>query len=98
MKSSFKVFLIQENLPSTEEIKKIIKMQPLLQARGHKKVKFKIQAILKTQKTLKKSNSICKIVSYSRNIVKDGLFLNWCISLLADNLGICYLDSLIPYK
>ena len=58
MKNSFRVFLIEGNLPSTEEIKKIIKKQPLLQARGHNKVKFKIQAILKTQKTLKKSNSI----------------------------------------
>ena len=52
VKSSFGVFFIQGNIPSTEEIKKIIKMQPLLQARGHVKVKFKIQAILKTQKTL----------------------------------------------
>ena len=58
MKKSFRVFLIEGNSPSTEEIKKIIEKQPLLQTRGHKKVKFKIQAILKTQETYKKSNSI----------------------------------------
>ena len=58
MKKSFRVFLVEGNLLSTEEIKKIIKKRPLLQTRGHKKVKFKIQAILKTQKTYKKSNSI----------------------------------------
>ena len=53
MKTSFRMFLIEGNIPSTEKIKKILKNQPLLQACGHKKVKFKIQGILKTQKILK---------------------------------------------
>ena len=35
VKSSFRVFFIEGNLPATGEVKKIIKNQPLLQACGH---------------------------------------------------------------